>query len=84
MTSAVTDTSPWRRQSHKIAPYNVVTPGPVEDIRQVLLQNGLLAVVTGSNLRIQPPLSIAETQLREGIALIDGALCLADAAALAG
>jgi taurine--2-oxoglutarate transaminase len=67
-----------------LAPSNVLAPGPLEEIRRFLLERGLLALVGGSTLRIQPPLSITEAQLREGLALVDEALSLADAATAAG
>ena len=59
-------------------PSNMAGAGPMEEIRQFLLENGLLALVSGSALRIQPPLSITEAQLQEGLALIDRALSIAD------
>ena len=52
----------------------------MEEIRQFLLRRGLLALAGGSTVRIQPPLSVTEAQLREGLATIDEALALADAA----
>jgi taurine---2-oxoglutarate transaminase len=57
---------------------NVVHAGPMEDIRQFLLKRGVLAPVGASNLRIQPPLIVTEAQVREGLAIVDEALSLAD------
>jgi taurine--2-oxoglutarate transaminase len=57
---------------------NVVHAGPMEDIRQFLLRRGVLAPVGASNLRIQPPLIVTEAQVREGLAIVDEALSLAD------
>jgi 4-aminobutyrate aminotransferase-like enzyme len=50
----------------------------MEDIRQFLLRHGVLAPVGASNLRIQPPLIVTEAQVREGLAIVDEALSLAD------
>lgn len=63
-----------------LKPSNVAEVGTLDEIRQFLLGNGLLTVAGGSVLRIQPPLSITEAQLREGLAIIDDALAIADAA----
>jgi taurine--2-oxoglutarate transaminase len=60
--------------------HNIVRAGPAESLRQAMLQRGLLCHASGSIVRIQPPLVINETQLREGLAIVDEALALADAA----
>jgi taurine--2-oxoglutarate transaminase len=62
------------------ASHNIVRAGPAETLRQAMLRRGLLCHASGSLVRIQPPLIINEAQLREGLAIVDEALALADAA----
>jgi taurine--2-oxoglutarate transaminase len=63
------------------ASHNMVKSGIAEEMRQFMARRGLLCHASGSLVRIQPPLIVSEAQLREGLAIVDAALDLADAAA---
>jgi taurine--2-oxoglutarate transaminase len=62
------------------ASHNMVRAGVAEQMRQFMAGRGLLCHASGSLRRIQPPLIVTEAQLREGLAIVDAALDLADAA----
>ena len=62
-----------------IEPVNYSAPSPLEAMKQLLLERGLIAPLRGSTLRVYPPLCVTEAELRHGLAIIDEALELADA-----
>ena len=62
-----------------IEPVNYSAPSPLEAMKAYLLEHGLIAPLRGSTLRVYPPLSISEAELRRGLAIMDEALALADA-----
>lgn len=67
-----------RSTRQPLAPYNATSP-EMTAIRQFLLDHGLFLYTHWHTLLIIPPLIITEAQLREGFALIDKALEIADA-----
>ncbi len=60
-----------------IAPYNGSHPA-MGRFAQRLLEEGLYTVVRWNNFMTNPPLSITESELREGFAIIDRALAVVD------
>ena len=62
-----------------IEPVNYSAPSPLERMKSLLLERGLLAPLRGSTLRVYPPLCVTEAQLRHGLAIMDEALEIADA-----
>jgi taurine--2-oxoglutarate transaminase len=63
--------------------HNVVKSGTVaERMRGAMAARGLLCHAAGNMVRVQPPLIVDERQLREGLAILDEALEIADAAAV--
>jgi 4-aminobutyrate aminotransferase-like enzyme len=62
----------------------MVKAGSVADtMRRAMAARGLLCHAAGNMVRVQPPLIVSEPQLREGLAILDEALLIADAAAAA-
>jgi taurine--2-oxoglutarate transaminase len=62
--------------------HNVVKSGTVaERMRLAMAERGLLCHAAGNMVRVQPPLIVNEQQLRQGLAILDEALQIADAAA---
>jgi taurine---2-oxoglutarate transaminase len=55
-----------------------VKGGPIDQIRQFMLEKGLIVQPRGSNLRITPPLIATEAQVYEGLAIVDDALTFGD------
>jgi taurine--2-oxoglutarate transaminase len=66
------------RANERLAPYGGSHP-VMAKLNQFLLENGLFTMTTGSSFMCNPPLTISEEQLLEGLAIIDRALALADA-----
>ena len=62
-----------------IEPVNYSAPSPLEPMKAFLAEHGLIAPLRGSTLRVYPPLSITEAELRRGLAIMDEALAIADA-----
>ncbi|MEZ5314028.1 MAG: aminotransferase class III-fold pyridoxal phosphate-dependent enzyme [Thermoanaerobaculia bacterium] len=60
-----------------IAPYNGSHPA-MGKLYRALLEGGLYTVVRGNHFMTNPPLSITETELREGFAILDRALPIVD------
>jgi taurine--2-oxoglutarate transaminase len=54
--------------------------GPMPKINAYLREHGLYTLVRWNTFFVNPPLTITEEQLREGLAIIDEALAIADAA----
>ena len=65
--------------SSSIEPVSYSAPSPLEAMKQLLLERGLLAPLRGSTLRVYPPLCITEADLHHGLAIMDEALEIADA-----
>jgi taurine--2-oxoglutarate transaminase len=63
-----------------IAPVDYSARSPVDAFKARLLERGLIAPVRGNSVRIYPPLCVTEEELRWGLAIIDEALELTDAA----
>jgi taurine--2-oxoglutarate transaminase len=51
------------------------------DVRRYLLSRGLSTNIRWNILMVAPPLVITEAELRQGLAIIDEALAIADRAA---
>jgi taurine--2-oxoglutarate transaminase len=60
--------------------HNMVKAGVAEEMKRFMAERGLLCHASGSIVRLQPPLVVSEAQLREGLAVVDAALDIADAA----
>jgi 4-aminobutyrate aminotransferase-like enzyme len=56
----------------------VKTGSVAERMRGAMAQRGLLCHAAGNTVRVQPPLIVDERQLREGLAILDEALEIAD------
>ena len=74
-----------RQTREPMAPFNA-TPaemGPMAQLGAFLRERGLFTLVRWNTFFVNPPLCITEDQLREGLAIIDQALEITDAAAVA-
>lgn len=74
-----------RQTREPMAPFNA-TPaemGPMAKLGVFLRENGLFTFVRWNTFFVNPPLCITEEQLREGLAIIDKALDITDAAVVA-
>jgi taurine--2-oxoglutarate transaminase len=80
-TSACSASSSFRKNSRNepIAPYNGSHPA-VAKFGKALYEAGLYTVTRWNTFMTNPPLSITEAELREGFAIIDKALEIADRA----
>jgi taurine--2-oxoglutarate transaminase len=56
-------------------------PLPSATLSQFLRGHGLSTLLLGNLVSVSPPLCIGETDLRDGLGIIDDALCIADKAA---
>jgi taurine--2-oxoglutarate transaminase len=72
-----------RRRGVPMAGFNATSP-EMEAFRAALREAGLHAVVRWNTLLLLPPLIVTAEQLAEGFTMIDAALRLTDAAAVAG
>jgi len=71
-----------RQTREPLAPFNA-TPaemGPMAQLGAFFRENGLFTLVRWNTFFVNPPLCISEEQLREGLAIIDQALDITDAA----
>lgn len=68
-----------RKTREPMAPYNSSSP-EMDRLRQQLLDKGLYCFVHWNVILVNPPLVINESQLAEGMAVIDDALEITDAA----
>lgn len=71
-----------RQTREPMTPYNPTASelGSMPKLNAFLRQHGLYTLVRWNTVFINPPLSITEEQLREGLAIIDAALDIADRA----
>jgi taurine--2-oxoglutarate transaminase len=60
--------------------WNAANMGVMAQVRQALIDNGLYAMVRWNIIFLAPPLCINEAELMQGIAVLDEALNIADAA----
>lgn len=72
-----------RQTKEPMAPWGGTTPVMVE-ITASLRTAGLLPFVNFNRIHIVPPCTITDDQAREGLRLIDAALCIADAQVTGG
>jgi taurine--2-oxoglutarate transaminase len=68
-----------RQTKEPLAPYNGSSPA-MKSLRNRLLENGLFVYTHSNTVLIIPPLIITEEQLAEGVAILDKALTVTDAA----
>ncbi len=61
-----------------IAPVNYGAASPLQAFKDRLSEQGLIAPLRGSTLRVYPPLCVTEAELARGLAIIDDALSLVD------
>jgi taurine--2-oxoglutarate transaminase len=71
-----------RETREPMTPYNpkAAELGPMPQVGAYLREHGLYTLVRWNTIFVNPPLCITEEQLREGLAVIDGALKIADRA----
>jgi taurine--2-oxoglutarate transaminase len=71
-----------RATREPLTPYNPRPDqlGPMPQLNAALRANGLFTLVRWNTFFINPPLCITEQQLREGLAIVDEALAIVDAA----
>jgi taurine--2-oxoglutarate transaminase len=62
---------PWNAKGSEL--------GPMQELTRYMREHGLYVFVKWNNLYLVPPLCITADQIREGLAVLDGALDLADA-----
>jgi len=68
-----------RQTREPMAPYNGNSP-EMTQVKEYLLENGLFTFIHWNVIMVNPPLIINESQLSEGIQIIDKALDITDAA----
>jgi taurine--2-oxoglutarate transaminase len=68
-----------RQTREPMAPYNGKSP-EMTRVKEYLLENGLFTFIHWNVIMVNPPLIINESQLSEGIQIIDKALDITDAA----
>lgn len=70
-----------RETREPLVPFNASGPdaAPVAEVVAACKKQGLLVFAHFNRIHIAPPLTIAEDELRQGIAILDEALALADA-----
>jgi taurine--2-oxoglutarate transaminase len=68
-----------RKTKESMTPWNASSPEMVA-VKKFCLENGLFLSVHWHTLLIIPPLPISEEQLKEGFAVLDGALAISDKA----
>ncbi len=71
-----------RRTREPMAPFNAALDemGPMAELGSFFRKNGLFTIVRWNTFFVNPPLCIDEAQLREGLAIVDQALDITDAA----
>ncbi len=71
-----------RQTREPLAPFNATAAelGPMAQLGAFFRDNGLFTLVRWNTFFVNPPLCISEEQLREGLAIIDRALDITDAA----
>ncbi len=67
-----------RETRKQLSPFNSPLSEPMRCVAKYLIENGLSTFVRWNFLFCNPPLIISETELQEGIDIIDGALSEAD------
>ena len=70
-----------RETREMLVPWNSPGLGVMADVRRYLLSRGLSTNIRWNILMVAPPLVITEAELRQGLAIIDEALAIADRAA---
>ena len=74
-----------RQTREPMAPFNATAAemGPMAELGALLRERGLFTLIRWNTFFVHPPLCITEDQLREGLAIIDEALDITDAAVVA-
>ena len=69
-----------RATREPLVPFNATgsADAPMREFAAACRQRGLWPFVAGNRLHVVPPLTIAEDELREGLAIVDAALDVAD------
>ena len=71
-----------RQTREPMAPFNASAAqmGPMAKVGAFFRENGLFTFVRWNTFFVNPPLCITEEELREGLAIVDQALDITDAA----
>ena len=70
-----------RETREMLVAWNSATAGPLSKVKEFCWSRGLSVQFRWNTLMVAPPLVINETELRQGLGIIDEALAIADAAA---
>ena len=70
-----------RETREQLVPFNAAGPAaaPVAEVVAACKKQGLLVFAHFNRIHVVPPLTTSEDELRQGVAILDDALALADA-----